>query len=188
MVDHIIDMLKTEDPPLSEEYQDLISITRDMLEPIWLQTNLHLRLLESEGAPQAKAVLKKWRSLGTALNIRALTNPLVGCSWFMCPLYEEPSAKKMMLCKICHEAQYCSPRCQRGYVLFAFTSFRNWSYIAERVETGRRVTRNDVSSWRRNGCPQHGQHATRSSISQCRVYFIMRYWDRLTKNGAPLLT
>lgn len=92
----------------------LIKVSQEHLEPVWRKTLKHLETLPSEGDNSRIAIsINKWKALGIAVRISALTNPLIGCSWYKCPLYEEQTERKMMLCIKCEKAQYCNRVCQR---------------------------------------------------------------------------
>jgi hypothetical protein len=93
--------------------RNLALVTQEKLRPVWLETLTHLRTFSVKKHPDAKAVIEKWNALGVAVGLDKLVKPLVGCSWYMCPLYEEQTEKRMSMCTKCQQVQYCDKTCQR---------------------------------------------------------------------------
>jgi hypothetical protein len=118
LLDQLLQHFNTPLEGQSSELRMVVSITRAKLEAIWPQTMAHLRELEKEnkhgGKHGAKVVIDLWNTLGKRAGLSELTNPLLGCSWYRCPLYAEKTEKKMARCVRCWKAQYCSKTCQRG--------------------------------------------------------------------------
>lgn len=114
LLDQLVECFSVSVESQSPELKMLMSVARTKLEAIWPQTTTHLHGLEIAHKNDAKAVVERWNMLGNKARLSVFLNPLLGCSWYKCPLYAEKTEKKMARCVRCWKVQYCSKTCQRG--------------------------------------------------------------------------
>lgn len=114
LLDQLVECFSVSVESQSPELKMLMSVARTKLEAIWPQTTTHLHGLEIAHKNDAKAVVERWNLLGNKARLSVFLNPLLGCSWYKCPLYAEKTEKKMARCVRCWKVQYCSKTCQRG--------------------------------------------------------------------------
>ena len=113
LLDQLLEHFNVPVESQSPELKVVMSVTRNKLEAIWPQTTNHLHEIDKSSNHGCKAVINRWNMLGNKAGVCVFLNPLLGCSWYKCPLYGEKTEKKAARCVRCWKVQYCSKTCQR---------------------------------------------------------------------------